>query len=289
MNLNSRVDDALGIGGRMFSLAAMAGLIIFLIGIGLKPLLPFGLPRGDAGRMLFQLIIVFGLTVAHIATVIIFDRGKWAIGGFDALAFRPVRLLIGAGTGALVGAVPAAAILAASLGTVTVNAGQPLPGRAIDVAMAILVFAAVEEIAVRGYLAGIVEDRWGGLAALVLSALAAMGLHLVRGGAPEPLALAGAGALGLTLGGLRVATGGIAAGLLAHVAFDTVRVMAFGEPSLAVGQLKGGDAVWHGGDPVWLTGGADGASSGAVGILLSVVITFLLFRSRARFPRTDRT
>ncbi len=108
---SERIDEAIRIAGRLAALIGLAGTVFIFIGIALKPVLPGGLPRGLPGQLLFQLIITFALAVAHLAAGILFDRGDWRITGVASEGWRPLGLLVGAGTGLAAVAVPAGLLL----------------------------------------------------------------------------------------------------------------------------------------------------------------------------------
>lgn len=95
------------------------------------------------------------------------------------------------------------------------------PGRAL---LAILVMGVlaplVEELVFRGLLYGYVEGRFGGMAALIVSSLAFAAAHI------EPIHVALVLPIGLLLGWIRMRIGSLWPAIAAHVANNTVAVLA---------------------------------------------------------------
>jgi membrane protease YdiL (CAAX protease family) len=95
------------------------------------------------------------------------------------------------------------------------------PGRAALAVLVIGVLAPlVEELVFRGLLYGYVAGRWGGLAALIISTLAFAAAHL------EPIHVALVLPIGLLLGWTRMRTNSLWPAIAAHVANNTVAVLA---------------------------------------------------------------
>lgn len=95
------------------------------------------------------------------------------------------------------------------------------PGRVV---LAILVMGIlaplVEELVFRGLLYGYVEGRFGGMAALIVSSLAFAAAHV------EPIHVALVLPVGVLLGWTRMRTGSLWPAIAAHVANNTVAVLA---------------------------------------------------------------
>ncbi|MBX7118015.1 MAG: CPBP family intramembrane metalloprotease [Gemmatimonadaceae bacterium] len=281
VSASERIDEAIRIAGRLAALIGLAGTVFIFIGIALKPVLPGGLPRGLPGQLLFQLIITFALAVAHLAAGILFDRGDWRITGVASEGWRPLGLLVGAGTGLAAVAVPAGLLLGTGLAALDPTGGARGVAAA-DLALALLALTAAEELAVRGYLVGLLEARWGDAAALVASALGSIVVLLMRDGVVTPASIVAVGALGACLGALRVVTGGIAAGFVAHYVIEVTQAFAFDVAPLATGPGFPLDPRWHGVGPAWLSGGSAGSGAGLVAAATLGAVTFLLFRARRR-------
>ncbi|MBX3499204.1 MAG: CPBP family intramembrane metalloprotease [Alphaproteobacteria bacterium] len=95
------------------------------------------------------------------------------------------------------------------------------PGRALLAILVIGVLAPlVEELVFRGLLYGYVEGRFGGEAALIVSSLAFAAAHI------EPIHVALVLPIGVLLGWTRMRTGSLWPAIAAHVANNTVAVLA---------------------------------------------------------------
>jgi membrane protease YdiL (CAAX protease family) len=81
--------------------------------------------------------------------------------------------------------------------------------------------ACAEEIAFRGALLGALEEPFGAAGAVVLSALVFGATHMVPGGYRIPFALL----LGVALGLLRLRTGSVAPGIIAHALVNAITVV----------------------------------------------------------------
>lgn len=208
------IDEALRLAGRLVALAAATGVVFFLLGIAFKPVFPDGLPLGDAGRLIYLLLLVMALLVAQVLMVALAERGDWGHTGLGRHGWSPRALALGFGLGALVaGLLP---VLAHYTGT-----GEPgaaawtMPTAAVLQVVALS--ALVDSLLLRGYAFGLLASRWGEAAAIALTALVAT-LLAVRGEAPTAEAAGRAVLLATFLGVLRARTGSLPAALLAHLA-----------------------------------------------------------------------
>lgn len=95
------------------------------------------------------------------------------------------------------------------------------PGRTLLAVLVIGVLAPlVEELIFRGLVYGYVEGRWGGIAALIVSTLLFGAAHI------EPIHIALVLPLGLLLGWTRLRTGSLWPAIAAHVANNSIAVVA---------------------------------------------------------------
>ena len=272
---NERVDVALGVVGRLaaFGVATMA--VVFLSGIALKPVFPDGVPAGLEGRVLLALILSFALVVAHVIVVAVLERAEWTLSGFHGEAWRPTGLAIGLATGAVGVLVPGALLFWTGQLTATSTAPGAWWPFAIGSLGVLAALAAVEELIFRGYLFGLLLDRWGRGAALVITSLSFAALHAFNPGA-TPVAVLAVAAAGFFLGTLRLATGSVVAVWLAHLAINWVQVAVFRLPvsGLELAAPPGFRMESVGAE--WLTGGSWGLEGGLATAVSLLLISFVL-------------
>ena len=187
---NERVDVALGVVGRLAAFGVATLGVVFLSGIALKPVFPDGVPSGIEGEVLLALIITFALVVAHVIVVAMLERAEWTLSGFHAQAWHPIGLATGLVTGAVGVLVPGALLFWAGQLTATTTAPGAWWPFAIGSLGVLAALAAVEELVFRGYLFGLLLDRWGRGAALVITSLSFAALHAFNPGATPVAVLA---------------------------------------------------------------------------------------------------
>ncbi len=253
--------------------------MVFVSGIALKPVFPAGVPPGLEGRILVALIITFALTVAHVIVVALLERTDWTLSGFHARAWHPGALALGIAAGAGGVALPGALLYwSGQLSVVSSTPGEWLPF-ALGTLGVFAALAAVEELAFRGYLFGLLADRWGGGIAVGVTSVAFALLHAFNPGATA-LSLLCVGAAGLFLGAVRLATGSVVAAWLAHVAINWVQAVVFRLPVSGLELRAAPGFRLEGTGPDWLTGGRWGLEGGLATAGVLLVISFLLFRVR---------
>jgi membrane protease YdiL (CAAX protease family) len=214
------IDEALRLTGRLVAFALTGGVVFFLMGMLLKPVFPDGLPMGQRGRLLYEIIFVAALGVAHVVLVALAERGEWKRTGLGARAWSPVAIVTAFSAGAFVTAiVPIASLIG---GTADV-ASWGWPPR--DVLTFLIGYTLAESLALRGYVIGKIAALWGALAAICLTALIAT-LLAVRGVEISGIAALQAFALAAFLGAVRLRTGSVVAAWLAQLgsalAFETL-------------------------------------------------------------------
>lgn len=275
------IDEALRVGGRLVALAGCTLVIVFIVGMLLKPVLPAGLPTGRDGRVLLLMIVAIGLALAHVAVIVGFERSRWSVAGLGVSSWRPLSLVgaiaFGAGASLLAGL----GVLVSGLGTLVPRADGGWivhAGRALgDAAMVSLVPALVWH----GYAFGLIEERWGRVPASMVTAIG-FALALLWSHAMPWMTFLTLVSLGLFLGAVRARTGNIVATWLAQVSYLWVLLAVFHssdprfahlEPPRYALELGGSDLV---------SGGAWGLSgSAASGLVLLCLLLVALRRPPA--------
>jgi membrane protease YdiL (CAAX protease family) len=194
-------------GASRLSPASRAWLEAFCVVGGLAAAIVARVAATRAGSDPLVVGIVFG---AMLLALVVASGGRVRIGGPAA---RVVALGIAVGL-ALVAIVPIAGgfVGAASVPGLARPASALVPWAAVTVLV-----AAAEEALLRGLLFDAIRRSGGTVLALGVSTLAFALLHVpLYGWHVVPLDLA----VGLALGGLRIATGGIAAPAMAHAVAD---------------------------------------------------------------------
>lgn len=209
-----RIDEALRLTGRLVAFAAVTGVVFFLLGVAFKPVFPDGLPLGDAGRLIYLLLLVMALLVAQVLMVALAERGDWRHTGLGRTGWSPPALAFGAGLGALVAGIVPVLAHYTGIGEPGVAAWTTPTTAVLQV---VALSALVDSLLLRGYAFGLLASRWGEAAAIALTALVAT-LLAVRGEAPTAEAAGRAFLLATLLGALRSRTGSLPAALLAHLA-----------------------------------------------------------------------
>lgn len=287
LTFRERVDEAMRLVGRLLMFVVVSGVALFIFGMALKPLLPNGLPLGRDGKLIFMILVALAFGIGNVVAALGFERGNWELTGLGDLAWRPLALLGGPLLGSLAVAVPAAALLLFGVVEVVVVPAGSWSGYAGDVLLVVVIVTLAEELAFRGYVFGLLADRWGHLAAVLLTALAA-GVLQMRAPESTPATFAAALSLGIFLGAIRSRTESVAASWLAHFAVFWMH------GAVLHGSLRGADLrgppgySWVAGDPGWLTGGDAGSAEGAAAVAGLVVVTFLVFRPRRANARPAR-
>lgn len=276
----------------MGRLAVFAGLsvgLVFLTGIMLKPLLPAGLPTGEAGAALLRLLWALALLGGTLVVAATFERGDWRVAGFAPSGMHPVAFLAGLGLGGLAALGPGLALLVAGQATLTpADLTRSWGEQAGAVAWALGVATLVEALAVFGYLQGLLEARWGRVVSIgvptVLFALAS-----ARNPGAEALAVGGAAALGLFLASVRARTGSVVPAWLAYAAFAVVQGAVWHAPVRGASTGLPSWYQWAPAGPTWLSGGGWGLEASLVTAGTLVVVSFLVLRPHrpARRPTHD--
>ncbi len=275
MDFTERVEATLSVVGRLAVLVVAAAATMFVLGVLLKPVLPLGLPAGAPGRILMLVLIAMSLGVGHLAVVVAMERSSWRAVGLGASGWHPVRLLMAAAVGAAAIALTGGLLLLSGDAHLAAAPGVGGPAHG-EVAMLLLAQTLVEALAFRGYLLGLLEQRWGAAWAIGLSSLVA-GVYHAFDPRALPATLLGAIAVGALLATLRLRLRSLAGSWLAHVAMVCLSVFVF--RSAARGQtLLSGGARWVSDGAPWWTGGTWGLDGGVAAATVLAVVTFLCLR-----------
>jgi membrane protease YdiL (CAAX protease family) len=234
----------------------------------------YGVPLAEYG----QLIALVVGTYAALRVVDGVRHGIWTRVGLGPRGLQPRRLLTGLAAGTLAILVPCGVLIAAGRFSFERQPAEIVSWvAAARSALLILAPAALaEEMAMRGYLlTTLVEGVGAPLAVAITSVLFAI-LHLLN---PDPTVLStGMVALaGLFLAVIRLTTGSLWAGWVAHLAWNLVQAVVLHAPVSGLPlDTPGYRLVDHG--PEWITGGPWGPEGGLAAAAGMLVATFLLVR-----------
>lgn len=265
----------------MFVLASAAGILALrLAHSALSPWIP--VPAREAS---FVIVMAGGMLIGHLWTFRVVDGRGWRFVGLGRDALRPAALVLGATSGALSIAIPAAAMLA--MGWLRVE--QATNGSSLGAAtasLAVLVPASIwEELLVRGYAFATLRERWGPAGAIVATSLLFGGLHFLNTGAT--LSAVGVVTLaGIFLGLILVRTGSLYATWAAHLAWNVVLVVVM-HATVSGLAMDAPDYRIVDSGPDWATGGAWGPEGGLFAAAGLVVAAWIIFRRPSRRPEPD--
>ncbi|WP_182466827.1 CPBP family intramembrane glutamic endopeptidase [Sphingomonas gilva] len=150
---------------------------------------------------------------------------------------------------------------------------------------AIAVQAGAEEIYFRGWLQPVLQQAWGGAAAVLLTAVAFSGLHIM-GGARAPVSLLNLFLGGVMFGLLALKGQGIAAALGAHIAWNATEQLGVGlDPNPGTGSFGAAIDYDLAGRVLW--GGSEEGLNASIAMtfaLLAIVVPLLML---ARRPKAE--
>jgi membrane protease YdiL (CAAX protease family) len=228
-----RIDEALRLAGRLVAFAAATAVMFFVLGIAFKPVFPEGLPLGDEGWLIYQMLLVMALLVAQILMVALAERGDWRHTGFGTEAWAPRALALAVGLGLLVQGLMPLVVRSTGLGEPGAVAWAAPTATLITV---VVLTTLVDTLMLRGYVMGLLEAHWGEVAAIALTALVAA-LLAVQGSDPTADTAARAFLLAAFLGALRLRTGSTTAAWLAQVGGALIAEGAGDGPFVATAAL----------------------------------------------------
>lgn len=254
----------------------VAALVLLRGGQELSARLPVEPPA--AAIVLFYVALFLPLALLGLVLGLI-ERRPILRAGRQPLRWTAIGLAVGAGG------------LVVTVGYVWLNGtmrteplGGQLPGATIAMGLALSVLTVgAEEILFRGWLLSAFEDRVGWALAVVLSAVAFSGFH-VLGGAQDPLSL-----VNLMLGGIWFAllaqrSGGLLAPFFAHLGWNVTEELGFGlVPGSEFGSLLNHEMV---GSALW--GGSEEGLNSSIAmsvVLVALIVPLLPVFSRPAKPR----
>ena len=240
----------------MFILASVTGVLALrAVHSAVSSLIPAG-----AREVAFVLVMTGGLLIGHAWTFRLVDPRGWGFVGLGREAWRPDRIVQCAIVAALAIAVPVAVLLAAgwlSFGPATGGSSLGAAGASLLV----LVPAAFwEELFVRGYAFSVVRERWGPLAAIVMTSQVFGWMHYLNQGASVRAVIVVCLG-GLFLGLIREATRSLYAAWAAHLAWNVVLVVILHATVSGITMANPDFRLIDSG-PDWATGGAWGPEGG---------------------------
>jgi membrane protease YdiL (CAAX protease family) len=230
-----------------------------------------------------EAVFTFALFGALLVVAIL---GLWLDGGRPGLFGAAPALR--AATGAAIGlsALLATAALAALAATVTTGTGEAQGGVALLIGTITILFqAGVEEVYFRGWLQPVLVRRWGTTTGLLVASAAFALLH-IAGGARTPLTLVNLLLGGLLFGLLALRSGGLAAPIAAHAAYNWAEQILLGlDPNPGTGSFGAlfdfdlaGSALWGGSDE------GLNASIAVSFVLVAVIVPLALWRRGTPAP-----
>ncbi len=226
-----------------------------------------------------------GMLIGHAWTFHLVDGRGWRFVGLGRDAWRPSRIAACALLGALAIAVPSGALLAIGwLGVVPSPPGSSL-GAAVAT-LAVLIPAALwEELFVRGYAFSVLRERWGPLAAIVVTSQLFGWMHFINAGASARTFIVVCLA-GIFLGLIREATQSLYAAWAAHLAWNAVLVVVL-HTAVSGLVMQSPDYRIVDSGPDWATGGAWGPEGGIFAAAGLVAVTWYVYRRSIRRREPD--
>lgn len=181
-------------------------------------------------------------------------------------------MLKGLGIGFLFFIVVVGTMLLAGLYALTTDAGDDSPLAVVSAFFFFLVVAVGEEIIFRGVLFRWIDEKWGFVAALVVSSLVFGFLHIFQEGASWWSSLAIAIEAGLLLGAAYKYSGTLWLPIGIHWAWNFTQGNIFG---IAVSGSDAGASILHGtmSGPDILTGGIFGAEASIITVFFGAVLS----------------
>jgi uncharacterized protein len=263
----------------VFILASAAGILALRLAHSfVSPWIPV-----DAREFAFMMVMTGGLLIGHAWTFQVVDPRGWSFVGLGPSALRPSWIVLGALLGALGIAVPVLALLAMRwLAIVPSEPGSSL-GAAAATLLVLAPAAFWEELFVRGYAYATLRERWGPMAAILVTSQVFGWMHLLNDGATIRAVIAVIIA-GVFLGLVREATKSLYAAWAAHLAWNAILVVVLHATVSGI-TMAAPDYRLVDQGPDWATGGAWGPEGGWFAVIgLVAVICYVIWRSRRRRP-----
>lgn len=263
--------------GLVAAVTLIVGVVIAGLVLTLGPVILAGI--GTLGVAWDELVFTIGIFAPLLVAAII--GGAWT--GVSALilggrAGRSIGLGLFLGIGGLLAAV----VFARLAGTLVSGAGAlTAPVWIVPGFLVVLFQVVAEEVYFRGWLQPVLARGWGAGIAVPVVAVVFAALHVV-GGTREPLAILNLVLGGLVFGLLALRTGGLAAPIGMHLAWNATEQLGLGlDPNPGVGSfgaLRNLDLI---GSVAW--GGSDAGlnASFAMTFALLAILTPLLLDRRS--------
>jgi membrane protease YdiL (CAAX protease family) len=231
----------------------------------------------------FMLVMAGGLLIGHAWTFHLVDARGWSFVGLGREGLAGKRVLTGATLGALAIGIPSVVLLFMGWLRITEGeAGSPL-GTTIE-AVSVLVPAALwEELFVRGYAFSLLRERWGALAAILVTSLVFGVTHLLNAEVTfQAVLVVMLG--GVFLGLIRESLRSLYAAWAAHLTWNLTLVVALHASVSGLAMRAPGYRVIDAG-PDWATGGTWGPEGGwFAAVSLGLAIWYVYRRSQRTEP-----
>jgi membrane protease YdiL (CAAX protease family) len=263
--------------GRRIGLAALRVLALLAALVGTRVVVAAALDGLGLPDLVTGLLTAAAVLAAYVGAVRAVEKRRPSE---VSAAGSGRELLLGSLLGT--GAVCVVIGLLAALGMYTVDGTQAIGVLGVALGSAVMA-GTVEELALRGVVFRLLEQRFGTWTALAASAALFGGLHLVNPGATLVSAAAIALEAGVALGLAYVATRRLWVPIGLHVAWNAVEGGVFGSPTS--GQLIDGVLVSRLSGPAWVSGGDFGIEGSALTVAVFLVVSGFFLRSARRTGR----
>jgi uncharacterized protein len=244
----------------------------------------------EASQPLIFAATVVGLLIAHWLVVRKVDGLDWSFVGLHRAALD-ARLIAGSTLlGALAIGLPVLALFAIGWLRMEPSYEGSLLGAAAWALIVLLPAAFAEELLLRGYCFSVLVQRWGRVAALLVTSIIFGLLHIPNPGS-SPLPIVMVVLAGVLLGGVMIATGSLYAATAAHLAWNWVMAAVVHSPVSGLGMRTPGYRLQDAG-PTWATGGSWGPEGGVfagAGMLLAMLLIHKWYRRREARAQTTVT
>jgi membrane protease YdiL (CAAX protease family) len=257
----------------------------FLAFVLFGPIVTFAFKALGLGRLSNQtwtdIVGIIGGTYFCLRVV---DKRPWSDVCLDARAARPRFFVEGFVIGTLAIGIPVALLIAGHwLAAAPGETGASWAAAAARVSVFLLPAALGEELIIRGYVFGVLRERWGWRWTLIVTSVVFGLLHLQNAGANIG-SLTLVMIAGLFLGGVLMATRSLYAAWMAHFAWNWTMAVLFHTAVSGLPMEAPGYRYVDAG-PDWATGGVWGPEGGipaGLGMGLGTGAAYFLARRRRR-------
>lgn len=265
----------------ILAVAVCAGILLYgpALAEAVRALLPVDqIDNMPVVETIFTAVIFGGLLLVAVVGGLVCRVNPFAMGR------QPWLMLLAGLMAGLLGVVFAIvyASIAGTLGggaSAVASIGLLLWGFAV-----VMLQAGSEEVFFRGWLQPVLQERWGGIAAILVTSLVFAGLHSA-GGSVGPVSLANLFLGGLIFGLLAFHGGGIAGALGFHFAWNATEQLVVGVmPNPGVGSFGAMVDLELSGPAIW--GGSEkslNASAAMTVVLLAILVPLVILARRRLF------